>query len=115
MTANEYLDDNRHVIDVCGDLDLATARALRDRIAHRSDLTPGAERADGSVDRDVVVDLGGIGFTDSAGLNGLILAHYDCEAAGTKLTLVNVPARLRRLLELACLDSVLHIQPGGTR
>jgi len=114
MTTNEYLDEHRQVIDVSGDLDVATARALRDRIAHRSDNTPGEQRADGSVDRDVVVDLGGVGFTDSAGLNGLIVAHYDCEAAGTRLTLVNVPARLRRLLELACLDSVLHIQVGGS-
>ncbi len=115
MITNEYLDEDRRVIDVSGDLDVATARVLRDRIAHRSDTTPGADRAEGSVDRDVVVDLGGIGFTDSAGLNGLILAHYDCESAGTRLTLVHVPSRLRRLLELAGLDSVLHIQPGATR
>ena len=95
-------DESLQVIVVDGDLDVATARDLRDQVAHRS--TCG----------DVVVDLGAVGFTDSAGLNGLIVAHYDCEGRGIRLTMVNVPIRLRRLLELAGLDSVLHLG-GSTR
>lgn len=92
------------VIAVDGDLDVATARHLRERITHHS--------LQGSVSGDVIVDLSAVGFTDSAGLNGLIVAHYDCEALGRRLTLVNIPVRLRRLLELAGLDTVLHLTTG---
>ena len=87
------------VIVLSGDLDVASATVLRERTAqHRAP-------------DDLVIDLAGIGFTDSSGLSALLVAHFDCEAAGCQLYLRNVPERLRRLLELAGLNDVLHLVP----
>jgi anti-anti-sigma factor len=51
---------------------------------------------------------------DSIGLSIVVSVHRRCEESGLNLTLV-VPPRLRRLLEIAGLDDVLHLQarPDG--
>jgi anti-anti-sigma factor len=59
---------------------------------------------------DVRLDLQDLGFSDSVGLNALVRTHFDFTRGGRRLVLANVPARLRRLLELSGLDQVLYFE-----
>jgi anti-sigma B factor antagonist len=93
------IDDERRPVRISGDLDAVAA----DELTRRLRASP--DRA------EVVVDLRGVGFTDSAGLNALVTAHFDLAREGRALRLVNVPSRLWRLLQRTGLDGVLQV--GG--
>ncbi|MCC9305762.1 STAS domain-containing protein [Kitasatospora sp. RB6PN24] len=57
----------------------------------------------------VVVDLSGLTFSDSAGLNALLRCRGDASAAGTELVLASPPPQMRRLLEMTGADRVFTI------
>jgi anti-sigma B factor antagonist len=103
------IDDDRRPVRIRGDLDAVAAGELARRLRSITDRA------------EVVVDLRDVGFTDSAGLNALVAAHFDLAREGRVLRLVNVPSRLWRLLEMTGLDEVLHAgeepatgaEPGG--
>ncbi|MFB4280528.1 MULTISPECIES: STAS domain-containing protein [unclassified Nonomuraea] len=87
--------DGAAVLSPEGDLDLATMEEFRNGLAqamkcHRPPL--------------VVVDLQGVGFCDSSGLNTLIWAANTVEAAGGRLQLSGAGPRVTRLLRLTGLD-----------
>jgi anti-anti-sigma factor len=79
-----------------GDLDLATAGALRDEIMEARHTGAG----------EVTVDLSGVGFMDSVGLSLLVSAHKRLEEEGAAMKLV-LPEKLRRLFEISGLTDVL--------
>ncbi|MEU4979472.1 STAS domain-containing protein [Streptomyces sp. NPDC021969] len=56
-----------------------------------------------------VVDLSGVSFCDSAGLNVLLGARRQAEMRGAVLALACVPAHLRRILEMTGADQVLRV------
>ena len=56
--------------------------------------------------RRVLLDLGGVSFIDSYGLNDLVSSYTSAAGRGAELKLVNVPQRVRYLLQLTRLDSV---------
>jgi anti-sigma B factor antagonist len=72
-----------------GEIDLATAADMRRRLFD-----------DTSADV-VVADLAGVGFMDSSGLRALLEVRSRLLAEGRTLTLVNLPAQVRRLFEIA--------------
>jgi anti-anti-sigma factor len=57
----------------------------------------------------VVLDLSGVTFCDSAGLNALLTAHRIATNNGASLALASVPPDLLRVLELTGADQVLPV------
>lgn len=55
------------------------------------------------------LDLGGVTFMDSQGLNALMQAHRALAAAGATMVVRNVPSRVRRTLAMTGLDRVLAV------
>lgn len=82
-----------------GESDLATAGALLDALRHLRPDDAG----------EIRVDMAAVPFVDSAALSALVAAHARFAEDGVTLQLVVGP-RVRRTMELACLDDVLHIE-----
>lgn len=59
--------------------------------------------------RSVVLDIAGVEFIDAAGLGLLVFLHTLGFAVGFELQILNPIHRIRKLLELTRLDSVLEI------
>lgn len=91
-------DDAHVVLAVRGDVDIATAPVLRERLTH--------VLAD---PKAVVVDLGGVGFMDSTGLGVLVAAYNRAVAAGATLVLARPQRIVRNALSLVQVDSVIRV------
>ncbi|MFF4872001.1 STAS domain-containing protein [Streptomyces sp. NPDC090109] len=63
-----------------------------------------------STPHHLVLDLSGITFCDSSGLNTLLRLNRRTRADDTTLTLVAVPGQLRRLLRITGADSVFTLR-----
>ncbi len=90
-----------------GDLDLATAGALRDEIL--------AARSSGAT--SLVLDLTGVRFMDSVGLSLLVSAHNRLVEEGAEMQVL-LPEQLRSLFEIAGLTESLRpefLAPGSSR
>jgi anti-sigma B factor antagonist len=90
------VDSDRHLIRVSGELDHATAPVLV-AAAHSLAEDPS----------DLVVDLGGLTFLDSAGLNTLVELGVAAHDRGCNLRLRNVTGHVRRVVTLGGLTSLL--------
>lgn len=104
MTEQSFdLDERRAgglpVIGVSGEVDLATAPLLRERI--ETHLQSG--------DRSVIVDLRGTTFLDSTGLGVLVNALKRCREAGGDLHLVAVDPRILKLFAITGLQETFSI------
>lgn len=94
-------------VAVFGELDLATASAVKDALDRAID-------ADGQV----VIDLRACGFVDSQGIAVLIKAALRLHEQGRNLRVQGVQERVMRILELAGitgmdeLDVVPEVPPG---
>ena len=91
--------DGTSVVTVAGEVDVATAPALRDR------LDQAVRREEGPV----VVDLLGVTFIDSTGLGVLIGAHRGCAAHGRELRLVIAEPRILKVFEITGLTDLFPI------
>jgi anti-sigma B factor antagonist len=98
VTRVEVDAEGQAVVYVEGDIDLATANALREALVKALEKSA-----------TVVVDVGGAGFIDSTGLNAFVRGHREAEQAGGSLRLRRPSPMLRRLLEITALESVLLI------
>ena len=87
------------VVVVAGDVDLASAPALHDR------LHPLATRGAG-----VAVDLAGVTFIDSSGIHALLTSARAIDAAGGSLVLAAPSPAVRRLFELVKVDEVVPVE-----
>ena len=92
--------DGVTVVDVGGEVDIETAPRMRAALASAVDAG-----------LPVVVDLGGVTFMDSFGFGVLAAAHQQGARAGTPVLLRAVSHRIRHLLDLLGLDTVLNIEP----
>jgi len=90
------------VVRVIGELDLASAPALTDRIARAAD----------DPTREVVVDLSGVSFMDGAGLDALLTAQVQL---GSRLSLCGPSTAVLWLIELTRLRVVFGPPVGGAR
>lgn len=59
---------------------------------------------------EVVVDLTGLEFIDSAGLSVLVGAHKQMRDAGTQLVIASPPPPTRRIFDISGLAGVLTIR-----
>ncbi|WP_052390448.1 STAS domain-containing protein [Streptomyces sp. NRRL B-24484] len=91
--------DGALVCTVEGDLDLDGARAVR----------PDLEAALDAAATDLCVDLSGVGFCDSSGLNLLLRLRTRAQARGVRLVLSSLPPQMRRLLDMTGADTVFAV------
>ncbi|MFD1146568.1 STAS domain-containing protein [Saccharothrix hoggarensis] len=90
------------VAEVVGELDMATVPVVEDFVR---------ERLDDAV-RTLVLDLDGVTFLGSTGINLLIGLLADCEATGAALQLVATTKAVLRPLELTDLTRQFTIIPA---
>ncbi|MEV7188078.1 STAS domain-containing protein [Kitasatospora sp. NPDC093102] len=90
------------IVTVVGELDRDTADELRSTLAH----LPSAD----DIER-VVVDLAGLRFCDSTGLNVLLRARLDAQAAGLRLEPAGPGPSVARLFAITGADGVLRVHP----
>ncbi|MDT4927242.1 MAG: hypothetical protein QOF92_109 [Pseudonocardiales bacterium] len=93
------VDGARAYLQLCGELDLATADQLTSVLTRH--LLGGR--------RFVRLDLSGLDFLDCAGLRSLVSGHNVYLARGGTLVLTHVGPRPARLLEITELDGALLI------
>jgi anti-sigma B factor antagonist len=89
------------LVTVTGEVDMDTAPAME------NSLMQAADRASRTV--PVVVDLSGVGFLGSAGINAMINCHHRCTADGS-MFIVAAPRRsVARVLRITAVDTVLTV------
>jgi anti-sigma B factor antagonist len=97
MTVSERSVDNVTILDVSGNVTLNDgAEQVRDKV--RSVLQQGQKQ--------VLVNLAGVSYMDSAGLGELVQAYSTVAKQGGKLKLVSPTKRLRDLLVITKLATV---------
>lgn len=89
------------VVSIFGELDVATAPALREKLI---DLV-----GDGT--SQLVLDLEGVDFLDSTGLGTIISALKRVRTHGGDMRLVCTQGRIRRLFEITGLDKAVPLLP----
>ncbi|MER7754222.1 STAS domain-containing protein [Kitasatospora sp. NPDC097643] len=89
------------IVSVVGELDHDSADGLREALARPVD--EGVRR--------IVVDFTDLRFCDSTGLNILLRARLDAEAAGVRLDVAGLRPVVARLFAITGADSVLRIHP----
>lgn len=89
-------------VKVQGDVDLATAPALRQRL--ETLLEEGVAR--------LVLDLGAVPFCDVTGLNVLLLTQSQLKSRGGQLTVLRPCATLRVMAAALGLADCLHLMPA---
>jgi anti-sigma B factor antagonist len=98
----ETLEGTTRILEVHGELELATAPTLGQRI-RRPLFWDGAEH--------VIVDLSGVVFLDSSGASALLLSVSHARALGRTLTFVCPEGDVLRRLKTYGLDSMLSVFP----
>src|SRR5581483_4884726 len=83
-----------------GELDIAAAPLLRDRIAEA--VAGGA--------KELVCDMAEVNFVDSSGLSVLVSAHKRAEAASGRFVIANPQRQLLRLLEVSGTREYLEVE-----
>lgn len=91
--------DGCKVVAVRGEVDLATAPTLKNRLLEL--VTAGAT--------NIVVDLTATDFLDSTGLGAVVAAYKRVRAHDGQLKLVATSSRVKRVFEITNLDRVVPI------
>jgi anti-anti-sigma factor len=92
--------DDGSVVAVEGELDLATAPQLRDRLVALSE----------EGQPQIILDLTRLGFIDSTGLSVLVMAHNRARVDGGSILIRNPSPSVLRILEITGLVSVFAIE-----
>jgi anti-sigma B factor antagonist len=87
------------VVEVAGDLDMATSPQLRD----------GLQRILDAGTRNVVIDLAGVGFMDSSALGTLVVMFKAFRAGGGRLCLAAVQRQARSILAVTSVDRAIDV------
>ena len=99
---SEKVHAGHPVLSVVGELDVATAPDLRDRL---EDAVDHAQR------NAVLVDLLGVAFIDSTALGVLISGLKRSQAVGGELRIVVAEPRILKIFEITGLTDVFSIFP----
>jgi anti-sigma B factor antagonist len=98
----EEVDSSASIVVVSGDVDLGTAPDFEDELARAVEQHSGT---------GLVIDLAGVTFIDSTGLNSLVRAFERQRLLGSLLALVTDDPRVAMMLEVTRLDRVLRRYP----
>jgi anti-sigma B factor antagonist len=91
--------EDPHVIEVVGELDVATSPILHDVLAA---IETGS----------IVLDLSEVTFIDSSGLKVLVKTHTRTEGRGAELILRGARSSVRSVITATGLDEVLNLERG---
>ena len=95
-------DEGRHcVLEVHGEVDLATSPALREHLRVLLEDAPPA----------LVLDLDGVPFMDSTGLGVLVAAYKRATALGIPMSLARPRRIVSNALSLVRFDTVVPVHP----
>jgi anti-anti-sigma factor len=89
------------VVEVAGELDMATAPQLQNEVSQLVDA--GQVR--------LVFDLANVSFCDSTGLSVFVRTRNRCETAGGEVRLAAPQRAVQRILEVSGLVEVLNTYP----
>ncbi|MFE1409223.1 STAS domain-containing protein [Streptomyces sp. NPDC058746] len=92
-------DDRGLRIALAGELDFYTAGRVAPRLRELA----------GSGHRNIVMDLYGLSFCDSAGIDLLTRFNHHCRAAGTRLFLCDVPPLVVKSIRVLAADRDLTL------
>ncbi|AOS64853.1 STAS domain-containing protein [Actinoalloteichus hymeniacidonis] len=92
-------------LSVSGEVDLSTAGELEAELG-KAIGAAGTE--------EVVTDVAGVSFMDSAGLRVLVGALRLADERGVRLTVVNPQSQLRKIIEITGLSEVLGLNGPAT-
>jgi anti-sigma B factor antagonist len=84
-------DDDRSLLLVTGEVDLASAGVLRSGVDHALSLRPSM----------LTIDLAGVRFLDSSGLSALLYARRQAIGAGGTCLVVNCQPPVQRTMTVA--------------
>jgi anti-anti-sigma factor len=93
------VDDGVIVLELAGELDLASGPRFRELV----------DDAAGAAPRLVVVDIEEVGFMDSTMLRELLRAQRDVDQAGGELVVAGAQPTVQRLLQLTGTDDVFAV------
>ena len=99
---DETLEGSTRILEVHGELELATAPTLGQRI-RRPLFWDGTEH--------VIVDLSGVVFLDSSGASALLLSVSHARALGRTLSFICPEGEALRRLKIYGLDAMLSVFP----
>ena len=91
------------VVTAAGEIDLYTAPKLQADLAGIIDATPAAR---------VVIDMSGVEFCDSTGMNVLLSALRQVRERGGELELAAPRPAVMKILQVTGLDTVFTISPA---
>jgi anti-sigma B factor antagonist len=90
-------DDDAVVVRLEGELELSTVAGVHEALVQA--LSADCAR--------LVVDLRGLDFLDSAGINALVQAHQRCLGSERSLSLMVAPGHVQRVLEVSGILTLL--------
>jgi anti-sigma B factor antagonist len=97
LTISSHREGDVHTIRPAGELDLANAAELQREL----------ERVEASDVESIVLDLSGLTFMDSTGVQLLLSAHARSRADADRLVLLRGPVAVQRVLKLSGVDARL--------
>ncbi|WP_330294798.1 STAS domain-containing protein [Streptomyces sp. NBC_00503] len=92
-------DDRGLRVALAGELDVHTAGRVEPRLTELA----------GAGHQNVVLDLSGISFCDSSGIELFLRFHRSCVAGGTRLVLCDVPPLLVKSMRVLGVDRRLQL------
>jgi anti-sigma B factor antagonist len=95
--------EGRSVVALAGELDLATAPELRERLGLISEAG----------ENEVTLDLTHLDFVDSTGLSVFVMAFNRAQAAGGSMLIANPSLAVMRIFEITGLTSIFTIAIDG--
>src|SRR6202034_4697112 len=100
LNVSRRFHDDHTIVTICGEIDLYTAPRLRSELV--------AVMADGMPAR-VVVDMSGVEFCDSTGMNVLLSCLRRARERGGELEIASPKPAVRKILQVTGLDSVFTL------
>jgi anti-sigma B factor antagonist len=95
-------DDDHVTLRLTGEIDMSTAQSVREA----------ALQAMRQHDRTLQIDLSGVTFIDSTGLEVLLATRRRATVSGGQLQLIDPTHAVLRVLEVTGVDRLFQIQPG---
>lgn len=90
---------DRTVIAVAGEIDLYTAPKLQSELMSALSQSPAR----------LIVDMSGVEFCDSTGINVLLAAHRQARERGGELQLAGPGSATRKVLQVTGLETVFNV------
>lgn len=94
LSLTRHDDEGVIVLSPVGDLDLTTAETFVEEVSAAISAAVSTEPG------GVVVDLSGVAFVDSAGINALLRSHRTVQRSGRAFRLENATGLVREVLEM---------------